>query len=110
MKYIKIIKLAKNLKEGQTIEWDFKKRGSAGTKGDRSRGDFYFYATSEYVGWSKQLSKVYEDYFQIEKDIEDMKESDWKYLTNTLRRKSKSSQFYGGFLFAYDEKKSKCLL
>lgn len=107
---VKVLKLAKTLKEGQTIEWDFKKSRTYGTSRHRSRGDFYFYATSKYVLWSKQLSKVDEDYFCIEKDIEDMTEGDWKDITNTLRRKSKSSQFRGGFLFAYDEKKRKCLL
>ena len=94
-----IIKLSKNLEQGQTIEWEFK-NGSYTNMQDRNRGDFYFYATNQTIYWAKQLSKYECDYDYTEKYVDDMTDADWNYLANILNRKSR--KFFGGNLFAYD--------
>ena len=102
MKVAKVIKLAKSLERGQTIEWEFKK-GSYTDNTQKAKGDFYFSANHLNIYWAKQLSKLECDYDYTEKRVEDMTEADWKYLSKTLGRKSRN--LYGGCLFAYDENK-----
>lgn len=104
MQVAEVIKRAKNLERGQTIEWEFKK-GSYRNEEDKAKGDFIFYADHRKIYWASQTSKLVCDFVAKEKLVEEMTKEDWKYLHTTLRRKAKA--LYGGNLFAYDEEKGK---
>lgn len=102
MKVAEVIKRAKSLERGQTIEWEFKK-GSYTNEDDKAKGDFIFCANHRSIYYAFQTSKLVCDFKATEILLEDMTDADWKYIHTTLRRKAKA--MYGGNLFAYDENK-----